>query len=738
MPCIHCKNPSVFFLHGVWKTFTETGEVSSRIKKCVFCNGDLHGIPPQEYRINNVDDIKKEASHAFKNTEPVKSSVEIILIRFNNKKVEDKAIALVKENTNHNYTLKVVDNYKKKEDLSTLWNRLIEKSKAKYVCLLNSDAFVTDNWLNEIMKSFNDRKVGIAGSSGDKVGGKQKTVGTKELADHNINVFEEIRQLSGFCFVLKKKMWEDVGGFTKEVPFYGGESALCIKARQKGYKLIWAKGSFVYHLHGDSAKKEGNWDKLRIGGLKQYSKWLAKNIPIMFLTYNRLEYTKQALNSLLESEAQRIVIIDNASTDGTQKYLQTLDNKKIEKVIFNEDNKMVAGAMNQFFEMTESEEFIGKVDNDTIVPKNWISKMLFEMLSNGVSIAQPKHNVLCNEKDFKEWSKDMEKKGDFLLNSHVGGSAILIDRAMIDAPIIEGMGALMGWTQYQTARHFLKGFLTTIEIKLLDMTGDNKQNYDDYPDYYEEVGRKQDTSFSFKDSFQTMGAILKRLDEKFAFTRFGDGEIMILNGFEGKEYNQFSTPKLMTEIREALEIVDDNYLIGSTAGMPNEKGVSKGLFERFDNDIELQNTVIRNTHQRTFYSPIALHYLLVFYTEVFKSFLSELKVKKLGLVGTEDVIVLADYLGVTDTLVIPNTQAYDTFEEWYPKVKAMNVDIVLLACGISANVVQKRLWHESEMSTLDIGSVLNAILFATTDAQVKPGNWRTWIKLSIDKLKKRL
>ena len=57
----------------------------------------------------------------------MRPKVEIILIRFNNKEVEDKAIREIENNTDYPYQLTVYDNYPENRPLSSLWNDLIDK-----------------------------------------------------------------------------------------------------------------------------------------------------------------------------------------------------------------------------------------------------------------------------------------------------------------------------------------------------------------------------------------------------------------------------------------------------------------------------------------------------------------------------------------------------------------------------------------------------------------------------------
>lgn len=410
--------------------------------------------------------------------------VEIILVRFNNKEVEDKAISIVKEKTKHPYKLTVYDNYKKNEGLSTVWNRLINNSKCKYVCLLNTDAFVTEGWLEEMMKGFglDDKVVGISPSSNNAKGQICKQ---EEIVK---NRFLEMTTLSGFCLLIKKDPFLK---FPEEVPFYGGEHAWCINARRNGYKLLWAQGSWVEHLGESSAKKNGNLKKLWDKRNEQFFHWLAKTTPVLFTTYNRLDYTKETLPKLLESTCGKVIVVDNNSTDGTKEYLKSLKNDKLE-LVFHSENTAITGAMNTFLDKTKKEEFVGKVDNDTIVPKDWLVKMLASAVRHDIDAMQAKHDI-WNERfnSFDEWMNSLQKIGDnVFLSEYIGGSGVIIKRSAITKRIPGTKWALGGWSRYQRENPELRtAFCGNVEIGLLDMKGDNAPDYGKYKDYYKETGR---------------------------------------------------------------------------------------------------------------------------------------------------------------------------------------------------------------------------------------------------------
>jgi glycosyltransferase involved in cell wall biosynthesis len=94
------------------------------------------------------------------------------------------------------------------------------------------------------------------------------------------------------------------------------------------------------------------------------------NVAIVLVTHNRLEYTKKSISRLLEDSGEQFDLWDNASTDGTQEYLQNLKDPRIVETICSEDNQGQTGAMNYVWSKTKA-ELIGKLDNDCLVTPDW-------------------------------------------------------------------------------------------------------------------------------------------------------------------------------------------------------------------------------------------------------------------------------------------------------------------------------------------------------------------------------
>ena len=179
--------------------------------------------------------------------------MEIILILFNLEEKEKECIDSVKKYTDlSKHKLTIYDNYEKKENLAVVWNRLIEESTEDVICLLNNDTLVEEGW-DRMIEVLEDKKVGAVGPVCNNCGGKQKNM------EKNGQI-EEINDLSGFCYLFRKEVWEEVGEFPEDMPFYGQETVFNRKLEDRGYKLMVDRRVYIHHYKGRS------WSKARANG----------------------------------------------------------------------------------------------------------------------------------------------------------------------------------------------------------------------------------------------------------------------------------------------------------------------------------------------------------------------------------------------------------------------------------------------------------------------------------------
>lgn len=124
-------------------------------------------------------------------------------------------------------------------------------------------------------------------------------------------------------------------------------------------------------------------------------------VSILIALHNNLELNKSCLKSILQKTDYpdyEVVLIENASTDGSREYVLDLSKKDARvKVVLNKENESFAKANNRAL-MASSGEYIVYLNNDTIVTEGWITKMV-QHLKNDQSIGMvgPVTNAIGNE-----------------------------------------------------------------------------------------------------------------------------------------------------------------------------------------------------------------------------------------------------------------------------------------------------------------------------------------------------
>jgi O-antigen biosynthesis protein len=124
-------------------------------------------------------------------------------------------------------------------------------------------------------------------------------------------------------------------------------------------------------------------------------------ISVIVLTYNNLDLSKACLESLLNKSdyAQlEIIVVDNASSDGTQAYLEqlALQEPRI-RCILNSDNLGFAAGNNIGLAQARG-EYLVVLNNDTVVTQGWALGMLRHFQTNPhIGLLGPVTNNIGNE-----------------------------------------------------------------------------------------------------------------------------------------------------------------------------------------------------------------------------------------------------------------------------------------------------------------------------------------------------
>ena len=100
-------------------------------------------------------------------------------------------------------------------------------------------------------------------------------------------------------------------------------------------------------------------------------------VSIITPSWNKVEFLKQMMESV-EKNTQwpfELIIVDNASDDGTQEYVLNADFKMKGQYLRNEENKGFAIPNNQGAKVAKG-NYLLFLNNDTIVTKGWLTAMM--------------------------------------------------------------------------------------------------------------------------------------------------------------------------------------------------------------------------------------------------------------------------------------------------------------------------------------------------------------------------
>jgi GT2 family glycosyltransferase len=131
-----------------------------------------------------------------------------------------------------------------------------------------------------------------------------------------------------------------------------------------------------------------------------FAEHAAPRVSIIILTHDNLTFTKLCLESILANtdySDYEIVIVDNASTDGTPDYLRELAASYPHvRVSFNDSNRGFAAANNQGLAMAKGDVLV-LLNNDTIVAPGWLTSLVRHLADPSVGAVGPVTNCIGNE-----------------------------------------------------------------------------------------------------------------------------------------------------------------------------------------------------------------------------------------------------------------------------------------------------------------------------------------------------
>ncbi|HSP63712.1 MAG TPA: glycosyltransferase [Pyrinomonadaceae bacterium] len=121
---------------------------------------------------------------------------------------------------------------------------------------------------------------------------------------------------------------------------------------------------------------------------------------IIVVAYNNLGLTRLCLESILRNTDYpnyEVIVVDNNSTDGTPAYLrQMAAQHSCVQILLNTENRGFPCAGNQGITQSTGERIV-LLNNDTIVPRGWLGRLLRHLENPAIGLVGPVTNFTGNE-----------------------------------------------------------------------------------------------------------------------------------------------------------------------------------------------------------------------------------------------------------------------------------------------------------------------------------------------------
>jgi GT2 family glycosyltransferase len=154
-----------------------------------------------------------------------------------------------------------------------------------------------------------------------------------------------------------------------------------------------------------------------------------KSVSLVIPVYNQLDYTRQCLDSIARYTDQpyELIVVDNASTDGTQEFLRDVK----ATIITNQHNLGCAKAWNQGVRASHG-DVIGILNNDIVVTKGWIEGLLKFMEKADHGIVSPAAREEYLNYDLDAYATEFTGLCKDATRAELYGACLVIKRDVFD------------------------------------------------------------------------------------------------------------------------------------------------------------------------------------------------------------------------------------------------------------------------------------------------------------------
>ena len=231
--------------------------------------------------------------------------ISIIIPNKDQVKSLDKCLESIEKSSYKNYEIIIVENnstedetfayYKKIEsdkirivywsdefNYSAINNFGVKHARGDYLLLLNNDVeVITTDWLEELTANCQRKDVGIVGARlyypDDTIQHAGIVIGIGGVAGalfvgmprmftgylHKAAIQQDLSAVTAACMMVKRSVYEELGGLEEELKVAFNDVDFCLRARDKGYLVVYDPNVELYHFESKSRGTEDSKEKIR-------------------------------------------------------------------------------------------------------------------------------------------------------------------------------------------------------------------------------------------------------------------------------------------------------------------------------------------------------------------------------------------------------------------------------------------------------------------------------------------
>lgn len=271
---------------NVIRDFLKTGEVAGEVEE---------GPTPESYRVRYKTSLDQKVCIVI----PTKDQVHLL----------KTCVRSVLEKTEYrNYEILIVDNASREEEtfnyydsiegndririlqdnrpfnFSEINNHAVRQTDSDILLFLNNDTEVIGGgWMTAMLEFAQRKDVGVVGAKllypDRTIQHAGVVIGIGGYADHvhkhfpesssgnmgRINIIQNLSAVTGACMMMRKQVFEEVGGFDETFAYAFNDIDLCLRVRQKGYLVVYTPYAVLYHHESVTRGQDDTPEKKELG-----------------------------------------------------------------------------------------------------------------------------------------------------------------------------------------------------------------------------------------------------------------------------------------------------------------------------------------------------------------------------------------------------------------------------------------------------------------------------------------